>query len=115
MSTGTGSQDICHESPAGTAKLGFIQYVRPRGERRFITIAVSDELHALAMAAVRENYVFEAEVLTTGQVSLTIAGRHIDVAIEICNNTTAEVMQAVEDLIRKFDLEQARKAEAEAT
>lgn len=82
----------------------FTQYMRPDGRTREITIDLDSEHEKRAQAIIEQGYRFEAEVLTTGQVSLTVhdpgigGGEPLDIAINIVPNAEA-VPVAVAQLI----------------
>ena len=90
-------------------ELIFTQYLRPLGRTQPIKIPISPEQDAVAEVALKAGYRFEAEILTTGQVSLTITGKNTDVYIEIVQNNVAEVTIAVAKLLSDFDLETAKQ------
>jgi hypothetical protein len=77
----------------------FTQYVRPDGRRRFIEIERPPEIEARARALIEKGLVFEAEVLVTGEVSLTVGDpvEEEDIAIEITPN--CHINEAVDRLI----------------
>lgn len=81
----------------------FTQYVLPRGRRHAILIDRPAEVEALSQRFIDAGGKYEAEVLTTGQVSLTavlnVDGELQDVAIKISNNGP-DVPPAVDDLVR---------------
>lgn len=58
------------------------------------------DLAVKAKALIDRGYVFEAETLLTGTVSLTVADKEAeeDVAIELCDNGP-EVVNAIEKLV----------------
>ena len=79
----------------------FVQYNLPNGRISHPTFEATDEVAALAEETIALGARFEAEILTTGEVSLTCFDleTEIDVAIEICANGPP-VIQAVEKVIR---------------
>ena len=79
-------------------KIPFIQYIRPNGKRRNINIECSPELYVKAKTIINKGGMFEAEILTTDEVSLTINYNYEDIAIEVVSNGP-EVLKAVERLI----------------
>lgn len=84
----------------------FTQLLRPDGRKQSVTVACSHnpELCKKATEILARGFVFECELLTTGQVSLTIATQEEDVAIEICSNNE-QVYVALNKLISNFNLE----------
>lgn len=78
----------------------FTQYLRPDGRTRQITIDVNDVVGRMAEGLMRRGLCFEAEILTTGEVSLTISDSEQDLAIEVVPNGP-EVLRAVDRLIQK--------------
>ena len=80
----------------------FIQWLRPRGERRDIIIEASKRTEELALILKASGGVFEVEVLRTGQVSLTISVKKdkdfIEWAHEIVPNDT-QIPYAVDKLV----------------
>lgn len=73
-----------------TENVPVTQYLRPHGEKRECKAPVTPEFKSLADRFVAAGGKYEAEVLTTGQVSLsaafTVEGEMQDIAIEICPN-----------------------------
>lgn len=90
----------------------FIQYLRPHGEQRPVTVKRSPEIEDLAWAIIRAGHRFEIEELTTGEVSMEIV-RDVptpdvedSIAILICaNGPTKEdilgVPEAIDRLVRE--------------
>lgn len=93
-----------------TGAIRFTEYVLPRGEKRDMHVKRPFAITQKAKHILGLGYKFEAEILTTGQVSLTIAGKNTDVGIVICRNGP-EVLDAVDRLIMEFDETKARKME----
>lgn len=83
----------------------FIQYLLPDGRRRDISIERDQLTEVKANAILDKGFHFEAEMLRTGDISLTIHDpeNEEDVAIEICKNGP-EVLKAVDKLILEFPL-----------
>lgn len=80
----------------------FRQYLRPDGRQKDIEISRPDDIHGLAEKVLESGrYRFEAEVLMTGQVSVTCFDTkdEVDIAIEICANGP-DVPDRVDTLIR---------------
>ena len=82
----------------------FTQYLRPNGRKFQTSIERPKEIADKAFKLIDSGYRFEAEILTTGQVSFTIhdIAEEEDVAIEICANGPL-VPSAVDRLIAKFE------------
>lgn len=83
----------------------FTQYLRPNGKRCDITVDRPPEVEEVARVLLKAGIVFEAEVLTTGHVSLTAETRDEDdpdedevLAHEIVPNGP-EVLDAVDRLV----------------
>lgn len=87
-------------------RITFTQYVRPHGNRRALTMEVPHDVADKADQLRERHLVLECEVLTTGEVSLTITDQEQehDVDIRVVPNGPA-VPDAVYDLVRRFDLE----------
>lgn len=83
----------------------FRQYLRPHGVHMPITTEVADKHKDKVEAILAKGLKFEAEVLTNGFVSITIADpvRAVDVAIAICKNNE-EVTAAIDKIITNLDL-----------
>lgn len=81
----------------------FTQYVLPHGRKRAQYISMPLDICKMAEEIQANGYVFECEVLTTGQVSLTITDpqEEYDVDIMIVDNGP-DVVTAVETLIERF-------------
>lgn len=84
-------------------RIPFTQYLMPDGRTREITINCSEDIHAKAMEIIKNGYRLEAEMLRTGEISLTVF--HIDeeedVEMELVPNGP-EVPLAVDRLITRF-------------
>jgi hypothetical protein len=84
------------------ADIPFTQYMRPNGRAVPVSIAVDPEVAAIAQTIRARGLAFECEVLTTGQVSLTITDpEEGDLDIRVVENGPG-VREAVEDLVRNF-------------
>jgi hypothetical protein len=80
----------------------FTQYLLPHGHRRETTIEVSHEIARMAHGIIRRGLAFECEVLTTGEVSLTITDpENGDLAFQVVPNGPG-VRDAVERLVSEF-------------
>lgn len=88
----------------------FTQYMLPHGRKVPVSIEVADDVAGKADELIAQGICFECEVLTTGQVSLTITDPELgDLDIHVRQNGPG-IREAVEDMVRKFDLHEARKA-----
>lgn len=80
----------------------FTQYLMPDGRQKEISIERPPLIESLARQAIEAGAVFETEVLSTGEVSLTM--RHCDdeehttLCIEVCSNGPS-VLDAVDKLV----------------
>lgn len=82
----------------------FTQFMRPHGRPNPVSIEVDPLVAAKARTIVARGFAFECEVLTTGEVSLTITDpEEGDLDIRVVTNGPG-VREAVEDLVRSFDL-----------
>ena len=81
------------------------QYLRPNGLKRETWVEVPRDQYNKAVSIVAAGFVFESEVLTTGDVRFTIADpkEEIDVGIEVCPNGP-EVHNTLKRLIMDFKL-----------
>lgn len=80
----------------------FTQFLRPHGHRQEISIAMPDEVWNKAMSIKAMGLELHAEVLTTGEINLTVTDEEKgDLAQEIVANGP-EVPKAVERLIMDF-------------
>ena len=79
-------------------KILFTQYMRPDGRKVPTEIDRPIRIHRKAIDLMEIGCTFESEVLTTGEISLTVAYEGEDIAIEICPNGP-EVLDAVDKLI----------------
>lgn len=77
----------------------FTQYLLPDGDKREIAIERPADIEERATAVINRNARFEAEVLTTGEISLTVHYKEEDIAIEICSNGPS-VPEAVDRLVK---------------
>lgn len=64
----------------------FTQYLMPDGRKQIIHIDLDEEYEILAEKIIADGNVFEIEVLTTGQISMTISDDEGDLFIEVCDN-----------------------------
>lgn len=83
----------------------FTQYLLPNGRRIIRSIEKYGEVAEKAQEIINKGLRFEAEVLATGEISLTITDeKEGDLAIEICRNGP-DVPKAVDTLIKEFPLD----------
>jgi hypothetical protein len=78
----------------------FTQFLRPDGRRKTVTIERPPEVEANAKRIADAGLRFECEVLTTNEVSLTIADDDEDLAFEVVPNGP-DVPNAVDRLLAK--------------
>lgn len=82
----------------------FIQYLRPDGRRKDVSINRPDNIEEMARKFISAGGWYECEVLSTGEVSLTVCynldGEDEDIAIELCKNGP-EVNHKVDELVAK--------------
>jgi hypothetical protein len=85
-----------------TYAVPFTQYLPPDGRKKEVFIEVDQETGEMAALILTRGFVFECEVLRTGDVSLTITDpEEGDVDIRVIPNGP-KVPEAVRDLIRNF-------------
>ncbi len=82
-------------------EIPFTQYLRPDGRQRPMVVDRPDEIALLAKQIMEAGHTFEAEVLTTGVISLTISDGEQDVASALSANGP-EVIVAVDKMITDF-------------
>lgn len=78
-----------------------IQYLRPDGRRRRQVVDLDDELKGAYKNMTVADCFFEAEELTTGEISITISDADRDVDIRIVENGPP-VIAAMEEMLRKY-------------
>jgi hypothetical protein len=83
----------------------FTQFLRPHGRQQHIHIACEPDLEAMAMEIIKRGYVFEIEMLQTGQISMEILKHKPDddpevIAGEICVNGPP-VVENVAKMVRE--------------
>lgn len=78
--------------------MNFIQYMRPDGRAKSVTIGRSPEIEDKARALALAGYRLECEVLLTEEVSLTVESEEATIAIEVIPNGPG-VPDAVDRLI----------------
>ena len=84
----------------------FTQFLRPAGRVRQTGIDMPENIEHMAHQLIDLGYRFEAEILTTGEVSLTCENGDELLSIQLCANGPP-VLSAVENLV----IEAIRKAE----
>ena len=79
------------------------QFIAPNGERKTFLVERPEDIEAKAGEIIDAGYKFECEVLTTGQVSLTIAdpSEGEDVDIEVTVNDSS-VNESLDRMINRF-------------
>ncbi len=87
----------------------FTQYMRPNGRPVDIYFECSEDLDEDAQKILDRGLRFEAEVLSTGDVSLTVSDGDEDIAIQLCPNGP-EIHEAVKTLIREAAASKRHKA-----
>jgi hypothetical protein len=80
------------------ASIPFTQYMLPNGRKVDVSIERPSDIAAAAADIINRGYRFECEMLTTGDVSLTIADDDGDLDIEVVPNGK-DVPAAVDRLI----------------
>jgi len=81
----------------------FIQYLRPDGRKIYAEISRPEEVELKAGQIMAAGFRFEVEILTTGQVSMTITNDEDgDVATEIIPCNGPEVPEAVDRMIMNW-------------
>jgi hypothetical protein len=88
-----------------TKEITFTQYLRPDGQQVDIYFPAPDHLYLLAEELIADGYRFEAEVLTTGEISLTVSDGEEDIAIQLCPNSPG-----IEKFVGKLIEEATHKA-----
>lgn len=82
----------------------FTQYLLPNGRTRAESVDRPQEIEDLARQFMKRGGRFEAEILTTGHVSITacieIGGEPTDIAIRVVANGPA-VLDAVDEVVRE--------------
>ena len=81
-----------------TYTIPFTQYMLPNGARRSATFECNEETYAQSKRLLEDGYYFDAEILSTGMVSLTCEEEDRLVNIEVVANGP-DVVQAVERLV----------------
>ena len=84
--------------------LAFTQYLLPNGDKKEIEFIVDGDTEIKAKSILKYGWVFEAEILTNGVVSLTISDGEEDRVIQVCENGTT-IPIVIEKLIDEGDIE----------
>jgi hypothetical protein len=79
-----------------------IQFMRPNGNKIRESTDIPDELEPIYEALTKANLRFTAEVLRTGEVSLTIEGEEGDLCCEVVENGPG-VQEALAKMLREWD------------
>lgn len=77
----------------------FTQYLRPDGRAKEVVLHHEENVEAAARELIASGLRFEAEVLVSGEVSLTVTDGEEDIAIELVPNGPA-VSDAVVRLVQ---------------
>lgn len=86
-----------------TGEIPFTQYLMPDGRQRETSIVRSMAVCEKATDIIGAGYSFEVEMLSTGDVSLTITDDDGDADIEVVKNAPGGVVgEAVDRLVRRF-------------
>ena len=81
----------------------FTQYFMPDGRKEPVEINRSEEVEVKAHQIIASGFRFEIEVLTTGEVSMTITNDEDgDMAIEIVSGNGPEIPEAVDRMIMNW-------------
>lgn len=96
------------QAVATQVAIPFTQFMRPDGRPVEVSIERPDHVAAKAKSIIDRGYRFECEHLTTGEVSLTVAGEDDDLDIEICSNGPGLVGPAVDRLVDRVHAALAR-------
>jgi hypothetical protein len=89
---------------SGTVSIPFTQYLLPDGRTRPGAVERSGDIEEKARRIIDAGFRFEAEVLRTGEVSLTVFDpeEEVDVDIEIGDNLPGAVGPLVDRLVERF-------------
>lgn len=90
------------------SEIPFTQYMAPNGRKQDVRINRPEEVSTKAEAIIAAGFRFECEVLTTCEVSLSIAGDDGDEDIEVVSNGP-DVPNAVDRLINRFSARLERR------
>lgn len=84
----------------------FTQYILPYGRKETVKTIRPEPIEAMARDIIAAGYKFEAEILTTGQVSVTIEpiGEEFNAAIRVTHNDE-RLLTAIDDMITQFHKE----------
>ncbi len=84
------------------AEIPVTQYMRPHGKKVIISIERPKDIYSKAKEILNAGYLFEIEVLTTGQVSLTITDGEEDICFEVADNVPGGPASAFDRLVLDF-------------
>lgn len=89
-------------TPTNMSEIPFTQFLRPDGRRRAVMIERPPEINTKAMALIAQGFVFEIEMLRTGDIIMEILNRETEevLAHEICANGP-EVPLAVDRMVEQ--------------
>ena len=83
-------------------KIKFTQYLRPHGRQQTVEFDAAPDMYLRAQKIIGLGAKFEAEILTTNEVSLTVNHNGEDIAIEVVPNGPG-VVEAVGRLIKNTE------------
>jgi len=81
-------------------KVEVVQYFRPNGRQRLMTTELDDVLENLYEDMTEHGCRFEAEVLNTGEVSVTVYDGNQDIEIAVVQNGS-DVQRTMEEMLRR--------------
>ena len=87
-------------------KIPVTQYLRPDGRKKQLLLERPREIYDRAMKLIADGYVFETEVLRTGQISLTIADNEGDCAVKLVAPVSGKIKEAFDDMLKHFNVEE---------
>ena len=94
-------------TPAKLAAIPFTQYLLPHGSQQAVSVERPQSVMDRAAEIIDKGFVFEIEILTTNDVSMTITHpEYGDMLFQICANNE-KVPAAVDRLVNSFDDETA--------
>ena len=73
--------------------------MRPNGNKRLLFVDLPEDLHEYYVSMIGAKCRFEAEVLTTGEISLTISNDEDDIDIRIVQNEGDKPTEALMSLL----------------
>ena len=83
--------------------LRFTQYLRPDGRKQDAYITVPQDVYAKAMKINEAGFDLTIEQLSTGDISMCVEGRNMDLAQRVCGNGP-QVPVNVREMIMEFDI-----------